>query len=485
MLVTLQFPLADLRPFVPGNTRRLTIPSWPSPKADVHFMRQFGAVRDRFFGGVREWPGEHIFCDASHAVRFDAAFSLGSSLGLTRRYCAFRRFFSDGEGASRVEVGVGFRWMHEWTLKELLALVHDTLSLMVTIGRVANAPKTDLFKADRLLARLVLHASTSAKAEPGFDHKPWWVTPCKPTLLIEYDAERDFFGMPPGFTVVNDETTFGLDLSYGRMKFFGRSVGVWLLGTNKQISPENQRLFRIHLLRLHAQREVVMEVLRAISMKNLEVVKTAPSDPPAHPSNVLQRFLRTTIERMERKQYGGVPQSELLRAAEQIQDLVTEGERTTILDQIKPLRKVVFSAVERVTEGKTTSGTIIVVEEGGTYVEQNLTLTGNNNVVNQVIAKTIENSFNRVEKAEISEELKKRLDAVNTLAKELIPKLPQEEQEQTAENLDMFTKQATSKKPNKAWYEVSATGLIEAAKTVAEMATPVITAVKAVLALLA
>jgi len=73
---------------------------------------------------------------------------------------------------------------------------------------------------------------------------------------------------------------------------------------------------------------------------------------------------------------------------------------------------------------------------------------------------------------------------VNTLVQELVKKLPRDEQEKAARNLDMLTTQATAKKPDRRWYEVSAEGLIEAAKAVADFAKPVATAVGAVLALL-
>lgn len=379
MLVTVQFPLADLRPFVPGPTHRLLTPAWPTPRADIDFVRMLGTVRDRRSGGLTEWAGEHIFCDASRAIRFEAAFSVAGMLGVSRRRCAFRRFFSDGEGVSRVEVGIAYRdTLSTW--KELLSVLHQTLALRTTIGRGSNAEKTELFKTDRALARLILRASTSATSAPDFTPASWWVTPCKPTLLVEYDAKRSAFQPPAAFRTISAEATRGIDLAYGRMNFFNRTVGVWLLGRKSSEDRDYERRFRIHILRLHAQREVVTEVLRAVETKRLDVQRTSPSDAHDHPSNRLQKFLRDTIERLERKQYGGVQQSELLQAAEEIQDSVTEGERTAILQRIQPLRRVVLSAVERFTEQKTPIAHTINVYEAGSYQtvknEQHVTVSG-------------------------------------------------------------------------------------------------------------
>src|SRR5262249_20494940 len=163
MLVTIQFPLADLRPFVADPTHRLPTPDWPTPRVGTDFIRLLGQVRDRLFGGVKEWPGEHVFCNASRALRFEPAFSTERGTGTRRRYCAFRRFFSDGEGLARIEVGVGFRGKHPWTLTELFAALHDVASLPVSIGRATQTTQTPLFRAGSPLARLTLDATTSRK----------------------------------------------------------------------------------------------------------------------------------------------------------------------------------------------------------------------------------------------------------------------------------------------------------------------------------
>ena len=64
-------------------------------------------------------------------------------------------------------------------------------------------------------------------------------------------------------------------------------------------------------------------------------------------------------------------------------------------------------------------------------------------------------------------------------------KAPADVQEKAAKNLEKLTKEATSPKPDRQWYEVSAEGLLDAAKAVAGMAAPITSAVKAVLSLLA
>ncbi len=77
--------------------------------------------------------------------------------------------------------------------------------------------------------------------------------------------------------------------------------------------------------------------------------------------------------------------------------------------------------------------------------------------------------------------IKKRAPAQSKLVTNFSP----DEAEKVSRDLHTLASEATSKAPRKAWYELSGQGLIEAAKTVAAMAGPVTTAVKAVLSLLA
>jgi hypothetical protein len=80
--------------------------------------------------------------------------------------------------------------------------------------------------------------------------------------------------------------------------------------------------------------------------------------------------------------------------------------------------------------------------------------------------------------------MKEALKELTAKVAELAKQLPPDKAEPVSKDLLALTSEAVSKEPRKAWYELSANGLLEAAKTVAEMTGPVTTAVKAVLALL-
>jgi hypothetical protein len=93
---------------------------------------------------------------------------------------------------------------------------------------------------------------------------------------------------------------------------------------------------------------------------------------------------------------------------------------------------------------------------------------------NVVAAKSIENSFNKVEGAQVSDELKKQLKELTKAIAKMSEQLSKEQAEQTARDLQTLTDEAISKSPRKEWWNLSIEGLIKAAKNVGEVGKPVI-----------
>lgn len=91
-----------------------------------------------------------------------------------------------------------------------------------------------------------------------------------------------------------------------------------------------------------------------------------------------------------------------------------------------------------------------------------------------VVAKTIENSFNKVQTSDIPEGLKRQLKEFTKAVASMNRKLPKESAEQVARDLQTLTDEATSKSPRKEWWTLSIDGLTKAAKNVGEIGKPVI-----------
>lgn len=103
---------------------------------------------------------------------------------------------------------------------------------------------------------------------------------------------------------------------------------------------------------------------------------------------------------------------------------------------------------------------------------------------NTIAGSTIQNSFNTIAESAAEPTLKAELERLCQQVEQMLAELPQEKGEEVAQDLDSLVKEATKETPRKKWYELSAEGLLEAAKTCAGMAAPVTTTVKSILALL-
>ncbi len=111
---------------------------------------------------------------------------------------------------------------------------------------------------------------------------------------------------------------------------------------------------------------------------------------------------------------------------------------------------------------------------------------GDNNAIGSLItASTVQDSFNHVQQSEADAELKVALLRLCAQVDELLKAVPGEKRKEVEQDLSSLVTEATKDAPRKKWYELSASGLVEAAKACAGVASPVISSVKAVLALLA
>ena len=104
--------------------------------------------------------------------------------------------------------------------------------------------------------------------------------------------------------------------------------------------------------------------------------------------------------------------------------------------------------------------------------------------INQVAAQSIQDSFNKVSESSANDELKNQLIKLNEAVAEMLKVLSPAQQKQVASDVKVLTDEATSAAPRRKWYELSAQGLLEAAKAVGETALPVIAAVNTVVGLL-
>jgi hypothetical protein len=95
-------------------------------------------------------------------------------------------------------------------------------------------------------------------------------------------------------------------------------------------------------------------------------------------------------------------------------------------------------------------------------------------VSNLVVSDSIENSFNKIESAEISDQLKSLLRNLAEAVQLVIAESSQAEAEVIARDLEIFTAEVTSNSPREPWYRMSAEGLEKAANRVGAIGKPVL-----------
>jgi len=95
-------------------------------------------------------------------------------------------------------------------------------------------------------------------------------------------------------------------------------------------------------------------------------------------------------------------------------------------------------------------------------------------VSNLVISNSIKSSLNKIESAEISDQLESSLRDLADAVQLMISRSSKEDAELIARDFETFTAEVSSKKPRENWYKLSAEGLEKAANRVGAIGKPVL-----------
>jgi hypothetical protein len=275
MLLVLQLPIIDLRPFVSQALINLA-PDWRTPEPTQDFVRFFGAMRQRPHGGNAVWHDELFFCASHGALKFPGFRGRSPVIGLGRQI-AFRRILNDGFGVVRCEIGVNFvaRQLSTAACLNVLKEVFDLpCSVRLLDGTRDEGP---LVKQGNSLCRLY-EAATRAK---GAQARTDLVTTGKPCLLVEYSAE-ELTDVP---NIIGSQLS-QQGISYGHISHRGTEVSVWFVKAEQQA---NLRDTRITLLRLHAEHQSLRRVARGLA--NQKLVPQPQSNEAAELKDFISRTL--------------------------------------------------------------------------------------------------------------------------------------------------------------------------------------------------
>ena len=430
---------------------------------------------------------EEVFCLADRALRFSDQESFQQfqrelrQRGLiTRRI--YRRFLYDGNAVSRLELAFSLRKLRG-AARPLRGA--DLITILESIGKIrvqipSVRSQSGVCTISRLrghLSNYYLQSTTTLKGGAPLRRQDNWVLPGLPLALIEY-SQQDLATLPAR-TIPVQSPASDLRLHYFRnLDYRGwESRGIWFIGTQTLYGSETLRRFRINLLRLHAEREVLKAVLRSIAREELPII------PRSAGTDRLSLYLRDQMRILSKQSRPGFPQTEVLLAARRSDEFVSAGERQTLLMQLQGIRGNIlrmvrdFTAREAADQAPAPTTEVVV-----NHYEINF---GDHATVHRdfVVAGAIQESFNTIEASDAKGELRAELKHLAMQIAEMTKDLPEEKAREVARNLETLTDEATGKSPKK-WYDVSAQGIIGAAQAIGGAALPVIETVQKILSLL-
>jgi hypothetical protein len=481
MLVLVQFPLADLRPFVAERPKKEDRPDWslPPDPATPDFVRGFGPLRSRpglSSLTVATWPSEGWFARVDHGIRLPqlnaAQFSVASAVP---RH-AVRRLFCDGLALWRLEVGIGFDLKADLDAQQTMDLVQGVLEMPVRVRvRGELGPALPLIQSGAAIEASLTAASTFAKTPNSV--RLMKLRRGRPMVMVETNATAD---EPPRIEVATAtpgarrvvlgeaDAASRIEVDYATLRVNRADLPIVWLHSAWRDNAKRVSAVRTHMCRLHAEREVLTQVLRASNRGLLDDATPA-----------FERYLDRADRDLFAQERFGVEQSELRRIFD-VYDQIAPAERQALADILGRRRQSGERAERLVQSYRSADERITIVLPGATMNDNRVTILGPN-YGNINVAGTFINT-GKIISGVGNTELKSALEALHDQAKQLAERLPEDaDKEGVANRTEALTKAATAAKPDKSMLKVTGEGLIEAAKTVAGMAGPIATAVGAVL----
>jgi len=496
MLVEVHFPIADLRPFSSQTTRRLNRPNWLLPEPGRDFLRSSGPITERRRGGLSPWAGEDVFGSAAHAIRFPPGFpelaATAATAGLTGRV-AFRRWFSDGSPAVRLQIGISLTRRHSFRpldADRVAELLRGVLRFPVRLPSHLSDAYFELGHSSVELGTLYARATSTHCGSEEEDGSAL-VVPGRPWLLVAH-ARDQVTSFPRGSSSPELDWSYDLGVVHYRIPSLD-DIDVWHLWHGKKGSDDRdgQRRLRLHVTRLLTEVAVGRKVLWALASGLVRVEPDSPEK--VQLEHYLKRFLRI----LKRKKAFGFSSSALLASVQRVEDLVRPGQRESLLAAIQSVRRsyridierilnrssVVYAPISAKSEG---GGGIMISQDNvggdqtGDRVESHI--SGGSQVRGDVVvAKTIKNSFNPNTQIGASDDIKALLDELDLEVAKLAAQVEPVVADQMQRDADAARKELESEAPRRKWYNLSLSGILEAAQKTGEAGAAIVVLVEKML----
>lgn len=321
MLIAVQFPIADLRPFLSDDrSHAQPRPQWRNGKPH-EFVRCGGVIRrdvrkslehETLWSDEKQkwlktrlphWTYDTTYCDAGAALLLP---DLGKSfLGQHKPSFAFRRLFSDGKEHVRFEIGLFLKGGLAEPLSShgVWRLIQDFMRLPTRVveydcssrSSQRNYVERKLLSQNNALANFYANSTLVAKHRVPNPDRAGLVAVGKPVILIEY-LKAEISDWDDHWHRLDPAKLCGINLGYFTKQTDGNEVTVWLLESDPRTTAS--RNVRLCVFQAHAEREILKRVIGAFSLDDFAKLKAART-------NELRAYLTRSQEMLEvSNQYG-------------------------------------------------------------------------------------------------------------------------------------------------------------------------------------
>ncbi|SDU62414.1 hypothetical protein [Jiangella alkaliphila] len=472
MLVLVQFPIVDGRVFA-RDSGVVDRPDWGTPRvsplrAHREFVRGFGRVAFDPRAVNPAWADEAVFVRARRAVHFPTLqrrHFAGRDGGRWMVSLRSRRLLSDGGAAARFEIG--------FTVTRDPA--RGPISPAEVVGRLLALPaivpggRPEAEKELVLLGSSLARRYALATTRHGRDVAATLVAAGDPVVIAETPWDDDGAAAPAGrpLRLASTPTRHG-------------GIATWYLRVGMPRPEAPRRNVRAAILHQHLQEETLDRVLRWVATGALEYVPQSPD------GDRLEDYINTATKVVNRESYLGVKGADLRAAL----DAVASGQRAVEVRRrarLDGMRRQVRAKAERFLAERDAKRPSVNVSGRVVQVGDQI-FSGQfyGPVAGTVYAERMRDSFNNFAAARPDDELQARVGELHERVADLVARLKEaapDDAGEVAGTLATFTDELAKEKPNRTTLKALGRGIADAAKKVADVTTPVATAVSAVLKL--
>ncbi|MGH9057549.1 MAG: hypothetical protein ACRDYY_17070 [Acidimicrobiales bacterium] len=300
---------------------------------------------------------------------------------------------------------------------------------------------------------------------------------------MEYQAS-EVEDLPPSFEQIELNTSTGLALYH-----FSGLGGQVVLARRRSPAIDKDELNRLylHLMRLHTEVQTFFGIARLM----LRDPPRLAFDDSSTKAEALTAYLKECTEFLNGRFRNGYENDAILADAFKVHERLNQGERETLLrvvsefdrESAERLEWTLARAKEKASDRspKIYIGNVIQ----GDYVDRSIRARDitNSGIIGD--SNFVENSFNRIEDGDASDEVKLQMKALIEAVVALVPHISDPAvKEQLTRDTQAFTEEASAKAPRKTMLRTFGDAIVTVAKAVGTYGVPVIGIVTAILGLI-